>query len=142
MVQENAFSYWWLTSEDDWIRVSLIAAPIMIVFGVIATISYVCHRKRSPKMIYNPCGLHANMSPYQPVYMPTTCKLSDHAHVQFVRAQDSVVMGSDSEEQVLFIQVQDSVVVESESEEHEDVISPDRELQPDRELESVPLSLT
>lgn len=33
-------SYWWIYNKDDWLNISLIAAPLMIVFGLALLITH------------------------------------------------------------------------------------------------------
>lgn len=75
MVDHNEYysNYWWLNEKDDMLRVILIAAPMMAVFGS-ALLAYRIYSRRASSSIYTPCSSHAT-GPYAPVYGPTTCDL-------------------------------------------------------------------
>lgn len=93
MVDDTSqYYYWWLT-DDDWIRVSLIAAPIMVLVGVLATVFIM--KKARRKNIYRICNsTHVG---YNPVYMPTTRKMTQKACCE-VKPQDSSILPSCDED--------------------------------------------
>lgn len=77
MVDHNDYysNYWWINGKGDWLKITLIAAPLMIVFGLVLITHRICSRQ-SPARIYKPC-LHLYSPPYDPVYVPTTCAFDD-----------------------------------------------------------------
>lgn len=64
--------YWWIDNEDDWLNISLIAAPLMIVFGLALLITHKTCSKRASSPIYTPCSRVHSLQ-YDAVYVPTTC---------------------------------------------------------------------
>lgn len=99
--------YWWTNNREDWLRVSLIAAPLMIIFGLVLISYRLCGRRAS--YIYKPCA-HTQMtktsqchsSVYQPVYKATTCAINDTNYngvttEHELSPQDSSVVGRDTE---------------------------------------------
>lgn len=65
-------SYWWIYNKDDWLNISLIAAPLMIVFGLALLITHKTCSKRASSLIYTPCSRVHSLQ-YDAVYVPTTC---------------------------------------------------------------------
>ncbi|KAJ7984094.1 hypothetical protein DPEC_G00363770 [Dallia pectoralis] len=63
MVGHNEYygSYWWINNKNDWLTVTLIAAPALIVFGLVLVTHRICSVRLSK--MHKPC------SPwYNPVY--------------------------------------------------------------------------
>lgn len=97
--------YWWTNNREDWFRVTLIAAPLMIVFGLVLITYRLCSRRSS--YIYKPCS-HTQMTQtaqchtrlYEPVYKTTTCAINDNYNAtteHVLGPQDSSVIGKDTE---------------------------------------------
>lgn len=75
--------FWWTGQKDYWLRVILIAAPLMIVFQMVL-ITYRLWRKSTWSYIYQPCSssqmvqtAHCHSSVYEPVYKATTCAINE-----------------------------------------------------------------
>lgn len=72
----------WTANSEDWLRVSLIAAPFMILFGLVLITYRLCGRRAL--YIYKPptqtTQCHSGV--YEPVYKTTTCAVGDGATVE------------------------------------------------------------
>lgn len=93
MSGHNDYSpYWWWTENEDWLKVTVIAAPVFIVLGL-ALISYKLYERRTPSYIYKPGD---GTAVYNAVYKPTTCAMDDECcdggHLVVVGPQSPSVM--------------------------------------------------
>lgn len=91
MVDRNDYynNYWWINHKDDWLKITLIAAPLMIIFGLVLITHRICSR-RSSSHIYKPCS-HLYVPLYDPVYVPTTCAF-DEMRYDVNKQQDEYVI--------------------------------------------------
>lgn len=93
---------WWITDGDDWLKATLIAAPILIVFGLIL-IAYRLHGKRTSSYIYKP-GSQTRI--YGSVYEPTTCAIDEnvcsdeeiHATVAYPHSPSVLTMSKEQQQ--------------------------------------------
>ena len=88
-------NHWGTKDTEDWLKIPLIAAPLMIVFGLVLITHRICSR-RSLSRIYKPCSCR---SPHHdPVYVPTTCAFGqtdvhDQHDEHVIYATDASVIG-------------------------------------------------
>ena len=80
--------YRWIDGGDYWLEIIVIAAPLMVLFGVL--IAHRVYNRKSPSPIYKPC--HYSHS-YEPVYVPTTCTF-DKTYVVNDRYEEQVLINA------------------------------------------------
>lgn len=91
MVTHSA--YWGIDGMDYWLEITLIAAPLMVLFGLML-IAHRVYNRRSPSPIYTPCQpIYSTY--YEPVYVPTTCAF-DKTYVNDQREEHVVINAKDS----------------------------------------------
>lgn len=90
-------NYWWINPKEDWLKITLIAAPLLIVCALVLITHRVCSTRTS--RMYTPCSApHAAL--YNPVYRPTTrafedtrCAMNNHDGEYVIMATDASVVG-------------------------------------------------
>lgn len=83
-IYTSAYSpYWWWEDKDDWLKATIIAAPVFAVLGAVL-ISYRLYARRRTSYIYTPPVVAEDA-----VYKPTTCGLKRHKELTVELGPDS-----------------------------------------------------
>ena len=86
-------NYWWIDTNQDWLKITFIAAPLMRVVGLMVITYRICSQRSSP--IYKPSSTAQRSLSYNSVYNPTTCAFDD-VHFDVPVNNQSHVLDRDS----------------------------------------------